>query len=1411
MNAIVPLNITALRVSATDASNVVTAFKGREAAFDLVSWKERPSGSSTGDAITQPLESNDPPLATLNTGIHLHWELPDYFKKGVQSPESGKVIFPQAPNRWLVTRYLAKFDTRTEQWLPATSYSWIVESDYISKNQLKDSDEVTRPSVPVPLPVGAAFGEQPYRYMGRVVDAGSWPDRSPEDKYLRDFSDAEGNPFYLTAIGFLGPSFSSYYPDCCSVFGFCDRFLDDSDIYNAIHRSEPARFKVSYHVVGWIDGEDPLKGSTEILREEYRQKFELYKARGGKQPTPGNLLQNYMCEKFQGSVDASSARIWANENPDATESVTTELTLCNGIIQEIIWDQSKSPGSSGFLGNPDRATEPAVWEDREIRIALGNTATEALSALMGAEVPEENSSSYELLLNLLQTGKLDDIAHNRNLLARLEQEIHTDTFALHQGGLSWTVRKEEECGEPANPTKEVELPLPVAENLSLLNKAQKDYDRARNSLRVLRSQLFADWYRYIKIYSGAQNESNADLNTLSGYIKKSLENVISRGEQAGILEYYSADENGKEINGIRKPAGKEDSLASRTWNLFEAFRTELENDPKWKILAIPAPGFALPTDPVLALESKSLDCRQRNGTSETTLLRNSGQLIGRLQVEYGNFKTEISAGDLEEIPDVNKHIPAYLLIQQLFLEANLTLPSLADKIVTAISRKGGKGNPAVSDPETCLNALLAILGGESALESHPRNEGIFEKVHSADYIPAANETYSVESPAAMSAIFTNESNNGWLPPATAWNLQEQFPELSEKRYDPFLPVSLVWNAGFEPLRHDKDDLNYAEENLTRYFKYDDTKTEYTYHTEIPFTDEQPVLYSGSSILIKKAMEGVTRKIDACLNEASVGQEDHATLTGKKRGLSERKIVSETLSGLGKKMKQRSYIPRMNVTNLTAGKKDTITLSVGNAALHGNPGDNWYDDGFNTESPVAAGKSAISPFSPLRSGFLSVYPLEVVDVFGQRIRLFTPGWNKNKWLDIIPASSMALQNEDTARSGKAYLPPRIDTPSRIFFRWLSATWSGTNPAVKSEFTEMNLHPACTPVCGWILPNNLEHKLFFYDSNGNAIGSFGLEHGSLKYRTRPGNAANPEDDLTQDIGARNTPLVNRRLAGFMWYIQDKSGTEIRNGGFLSDLMDAILDSDRFISAENTPRDGSLAVLTGRPLALVRCTLSAESTGGTLPLNPSDRTPADPWPQDINNKRTDYYERMNYSSANLANINIPLRLGDVYNTDDGLIGYLKESSGEDPYGKGDFYAPSASPSGTHGVIAPPEENILLHLNQEEIHLTLLVDPRGAVHATTGIFPVAKLAIPADQYAKAATNLQMTFFTHPILQPSYGFKAPVPLQNGYVWSWFSYHLEEELPVEIPSGNDGAEWGYSPQTLEEGWLKLSPDPNPAE
>src|SRR5262249_13731223 len=159
----------------------------------------------TGDDLIVRLESGDSAADQLRPGIHLHWELSDYFRRGRQSSAGGALIFPPAPNRWLVTRYLRIADSPTAPCGPIAATSCIGERAALTPARAKDRFGALRPAVAVP--VAAATG-QPWQWMGRVVELDDWINGADAGvDFLNRHTASDGRQLALTSVGFLGPGF----------------------------------------------------------------------------------------------------------------------------------------------------------------------------------------------------------------------------------------------------------------------------------------------------------------------------------------------------------------------------------------------------------------------------------------------------------------------------------------------------------------------------------------------------------------------------------------------------------------------------------------------------------------------------------------------------------------------------------------------------------------------------------------------------------------------------------------------------------------------------------------------------------------------------------------------------------------------------------------------------------------------------------------------------------------------------------------------------------------------------------------------------------------------------------------------------------------------------------------------------
>jgi hypothetical protein len=1409
MNAIVPLNIAALRVSKNDHTNRVSRFKGRTAVFEQMPHDSAAKQASTGDMVVKPLQDDASPQNPLEMGIHLHWELPDYFRRGMQPAQGGDIVFPQTPNRWLVIRYLSVYDTGTGKYGSVQPKCWIVESDFISRDLTPDGDGVLRPAVSVPLPANPPPGQQPYRYMGRVVDYESWdPGSEPAENYLLAYNGSDGKSLYLTSIGFVGPAFSAYYPECCSVFGFWDHFHDVETVYQAMNDNAPIKFKASYQVVGWIQeaGADPLTDVASLVTDQYNQYVEQCLTENvAVVQTPADEFESIAAQKFRWDFRKQDIAFTLKADKKLDTLTVPGRTLCAGLLQEIVWNMLSHPETSYFLNNPKNPTAPAIWTDT-VELAVGNTTIEALSALLkyDLENPNDDASlldNYEDLLNALQLGLLHDLEQNGNALISLEEDLHSKAFSQLSGGYLWVVERKHPA-TPSDADQQATLPLDVAEQLNLLNQAQKNYDQGRAALDVMRKQLFMDWIRYVKIYVSGQADPNVGINAITNFLlagqSGELPAVVASGQAVGIL-LYRQETATAEIVGIEQPAAG-NSLAAAVWTQFQATIAALAPYPDWQLRAVPGPAFWMPTDPVLVMEGNRLEPVRRNGPGPNVFVRLSGEVLNSLKLTYQGNSFTIPTSAMSGMPGISAVTPMKEDAQALIDEAYLLVPTLAGTVADALKSMGGNGNPAVSAYGDFLTSLNSAQGGLSPLEDGG-DTGLFAAIHATGEPVAANLTETVSAPLAIDVTFTNDAANGWAPDAVAWNTQTALPEFDSDRYDPFLPVFLLWSAQLDPLTRNKNNgSDYAADNLTNYFHLDADAVDYQYKMPPAFTTEVPVLYESAVTLAKTTTYSLTNQIDNYVANYPTDAVVDAELEDAKSVYQSRKIVSQGLGSFNIEQTLRAFIPRVTVEDLVKGARDTVTTALNNAAV-ANPNDDWYDFGFNSQTPIATGLLSQHNFGPLRSGFAEIFSLEIVDVFGQRMTLNTSAVNPDGSMQTIVANSLRPASGDTANQGKIFLPPRLLGPTRLWFNWLSAMHDNRVAGVTADFVEMNSHPATSPVCGWVMPNHLDNSLFFYDADGTAIGSFGVEHNDLVYRTRAGNLNNPQDLLADDIGPQTgPPTVNAHLATFMWYIDGK------DADFLRDLMSTIENSDKFINPANFAQDASLAVFIGRPLALSRAVIGLETSGNVLPISQADNGPNDPFPSDVTNNRFAYAARQQASSAELDEVQFPVRLGDLANIDDGLVGYLVEAAGPNPYDT--FYSPAALAQGGHGVVQPCPDTIELTLNAAPITVTMLIDPRAPIHATTGVLPVQARQIPPDQYAETVRSLAVTFFTHPMLCLRQGLVVPLPKESGYQWSWIAPGSTTPLPLTPNAANEFAVFGYTPQALLEGWLRLGEEPS---
>jgi len=368
------------------------------------------------------------------------------------------------------------------------------------------------------------------------------------------------------------------------------------------------------------------------------------------------------------------------------------------------------------------------------------------------------------------------------------------------------------------------------------------------------------------------------------------------------------------------------------------------------------------------------------------------------------------------------------------------------------------------------------------------------------------------------------------------------------------------------------------------------------------------------------------------------------------------------------------------------------------------------------------KSAPEPlndFNPIRTGTMRILNLRLVDTFGQ--------FKEVDCSNLITAEKMTAPDDPYLVS----LPPRLVPPSRVNFRWLSA--------VQDE-QEMNDDPATSPVCGWLLTNNLDSSLMIYDGDGKALGAINQ---LARWEASPGDNA----PLTED------EIPNPHLQRVVKHICSLGAQ------FVSDFISTLDNALENIEPENFAQHQDLALLMGRPLALVRAFLNLELLG-----LPAVHQGWNAFRQDMerNTRETNHFE----------DVGFPIRIGEYRQFNDGLAGYWKED--DENYTEGIFYAPQSVGDDEGGI---DNEHIRTHANDPMTifqsvqsppqFLTMLIDPRGSVHATSGISPSKSISLPPDQYAPALQAIEITFLSTPVLTELQKIRLPLTDEPGYEWSW--------------------------------------------
>jgi hypothetical protein len=400
------------------------------------------------------------------------------------------------------------------------------------------------------------------------------------------------------------------------------------------------------------------------------------------------------------------------------------------------------------------------------------------------------------------------------------------------------------------------------------------------------------------------------------------------------------------------------------------------------------------------------------------------------------------------------------------------------------------------------------------------------------------------------------------------------------------------------------------------------------------------------------------------------------------------------------------------------------------------------------------------FNPLRAGAMNLTGLWLVDSFGQ-VKEVIQG---QEHVDVVTPDDQtpSLDKYDVL------LSPRLAQPMRLRFEWI--------PSEPSGGRRTNELPETNPVCGFLLVNNLDGALAVYDKDGRALGS--VDRGN-QWRTAP------ETGLNIRVDRSGQPeLPNAHLQQVVRYVMAQEADFPSR--FLSTVRTALDTIDPEAYAENPSR----ALLVARPVAVVRASLKLERLGPPA-FDPSALAAG------------------TVTSRHIEKLQVPIRLGEHQQLDDGVVGYWIEDT-DGAFEDDILYSPQLRGI-NHPKIrtyADGSLNIVRDSESPSLFVTMLLDPRGQVHASTGLLPSPQLRVHPDHYGRALSEMEVSFLTGPFLSDKGALRLPVPEEAGHVWTWVTqqpggaWARTDALAAPNPRAAFSA-----PQELREGWLILRKGP----
>ena len=1015
---------------------------------------------------------------------------------------------------------------------------------------------------------------------------------------------------------------------------------------------------------------------------------------------------------------------------------------------------------SGYGGSPAQR----VKDLSKPTVAVGNSAPEALAAYLAHTFSPDDTNlrqEVEAKLEALHISERLD-ARKLDIGAKFREGRHERGFGTENDGFLWTILPEPSNNSQQNQDILATLPKNLAHQLNQLNVLQEEYNQAWLNIESKRRELYGQFY------SVMDSESpNTDL--LYNIYDTTLPSTRKAIAQAGELEFT---ENGGNITVTAKTLsfgiGSTFDQTLGDDNYFDYYRQILDeaanyNYDDWGDIAgeFAACGAVIPDED--------------NPPNPDQVTKNNE--VWQVSYVGVNYEVKLEAGILNICVPPTQSQTAHKLVNAI----NSLLGAIASYNGSSPTKYRLSQFPAQNYWRA--NDPVVLLGGDAV--QAPTRFGQDGRLREDGYLECTSLNIDIANITNNIGSLENQINS----------LQQNNINFITWNQQPWNPFAFHWDILNYPSRRESSngDIQDYEPNqiLDNYsLEANGIDLQLKPGRENSFcagnkNGKSASSYKGFSILTPSASVGLTQRLSNYLSKQlnktpaeikqNIGsikseyQNSHGLYSDQDKVNDPIFVALWAYEQMQSHYSQAQAISGFNDTLFLA--QPTFWLEVDDPFVE----ENYDEQLFLEEIRWTLGNSLQyqynygDTFNPIRSGAMVIKGLWLVDSFGQYQEVIPV--DNPRSTEVVTTTEMIPPANDYHY--QVLLPPRLAQPARLNFHWLAADeW---------HEVEMTAVPNRNPVCGWVVPNNLDSSLSIHDYQGKALGTIDT---AGNWRNAPGanisRSWNGHPDLS-NINVHLNKMVN--------YLLDQGAN------FQQQFISSLNNSLETIEPESFAEHPSLALLVGRPVALVRATFNLEVKGlaagdPQVEISDQDQDPV---------------------THGFDTVKFPIRLGDYNQLNDGLVGYWREKamgdSGDYDYADSVFYATQCNLHDDTSLIQTEAEGLVYFeqtVDAPPQAVTMLMDPRGLIHATCGILPNRELRLPSENYSQALRAIEVSFLSTPVVCNQGEIAMPLPQEPEYVWHWLSLNGENwSDPTTIESVNTTASFSQ-PQQIYEGWLQLS-------